>query len=490
MRIAVSNQNSTRLLLGYGLGIQIGLLVLIGFGNLTQHSGAFIGVVVVLSVLFWSACTLVLKQAAKAGSNKVDCRTTLLVIFFFAVLFRITTLCAAPTLSEDQFRYTWEGRLVTFGISPYRYAPADPALEPYRSSIWPLVQEPDTPSPYPPFAQVVNAVEYKLFGESLLGPKIAAVFFDILTCLALLWLLNLYRLDWRRVIIYAWCPLPIVEFGQSGHNDGPMLFFLLIAIGLALKAKPIQSSIVLGLASLAKFTPLFVLPLFLVTWHQARTKAQTEITTFDTKWSWWAGLRWQNWGYPALTLLTVLVGYAPFVIMGQGAIGSILDYTGSWRDNDALLSSFITDSAGTLPSKVFSLLVLAVTVFVLAFHPSLSQKLSLPRRVMLTFGVTLLVASTVHAWYITWIIVLLPLVYQKRSVFAVWDKAWLLFAALVELPYLTYAGDGSPYVWVKPLEFWPLYLATAWSVVMVWRQRRARSTLDKFINKKEIINDD
>lgn len=463
--------NQANALLLAGIIFEVGLLILVGLGNLTEQSGFYIGLAFALFSVFSAALWLTFR--ARANSPE-QFRVTLVIILFFAVLFRLTALFVAPTLSTDQFRYSWEGRLVTLGISPYRYAPADPALITYHSQVWSLVQQKETTSPYPPLAQLTGAADYLLFGESLVGPKIAAIFFDLLNCLALLWLLKLYGMDLRRIILYSWCPLPILEFGISGHNDAPMLFLVLVAIGLAARRKPALSAVVLGLATLAKFTALFGLPLFLVNWWQSGSEANG---SNSRKWGWRTALlsRERLWVYPALTLTVVGAGYLPFMVMGQGAIGSLFEYTGSWRDNDSLVFQLTADYLGLAVAKIGSLLVLGIGGGLLAFHPGLAVELSLPRRLMLLFGLTLLVASTVHPWYLSWLVVLLPLVYGQE--FRGWDNGWLLFAALVQLPYLTYGGNISLYNWIKPLEYWPLYLFISLALFQRWRNRSAPGTV-------------
>ncbi len=458
--------------------------MLIVLGNLTQQAGLYLALYAALFLIFGLACALIFNRNKLLKSPGSETRVGLLIILFFAALFRVTVIFVAPTLSTDQFRYTWEGRLITLGLSPYLYAPNDPTLLPYRDGFWPLVQQKETASPYPPLAQLTAVGEYALLGESLLGPKLAAALFDLLNCAALVWLLGLYKKERWRVIFYAWCPLPILEFGLSGHNDALMLFFLLVAVGLTVQRKPGLAAITLGLACLAKFTPLFVLPLFLVGWQTVRQTHDplTEQSSTDTQpgqniakgknigWGWRAILNWRNLIYPSLTLVMVIMGYVPFLILGRGAIGSILEYTGSWHDNDALLFSFLNNLAGAGIAKLVTIAILGASILLLSFRPRLSQVFSLPRRMMLILGLTLLVASTVHPWYMTWIVILLPLVWGEKFgtgfSFKWWDVAWLLYCALGQLPYLTYAGDGSAYAWASPLEYLPLYAAAGWTF---WR---------------------
>jgi hypothetical protein len=308
-------------------------------------------------------------------------------------------------------------------------------------------------------------------GDGLYGPKIAAALFDFMVCLALVWLLGIYNLDLKRIILYAWCPLPVIEFGQSGHNDALMLLLMLLAVGLALRRRPALSAITLGLACLAKFTPLFGLPLFLITW-EGRPDAALVGAKARTNWNWRVISKFRSWRYPALAFGVLAAGYVPFLILGGGAIGSIFEYTAGWRDNEGFFYQLAYQFGGIYTAKIGSLLILAATIGLLSFDPWLASKLSLPRRLMLAFGVTLLVASTVHSWYVSWLLVWLPLVWGKG--FKWWDKAWLLFAVLVQLYYLNYnaKADFPLRYWINPLEYWPLHLLAGWNIYLWWKRER------------------
>ena len=211
----------------------------------------------------------------------------------------------------------------------------------------------------------------------------------------------------------------------------PMLLLLLLAIGLARLRRPYFSALVLGLACLAKFTPLFVLPIFMVNWVAAGPSEN------GSQWQQLGRAYLKGWRYPALTLGVIVAGYLPFLILGQGALGSILEYTGSWRDNEALVYGWVADFFGNFAAKAVSLLIFGMGLALLTLWPRLVYRLSLARRIGLGLGLTLLVASTIHTWYLSWILVLLPLVWGEDE-FKWWDWAWVIFAAMAELPYLTY----------------------------------------------------
>ena len=78
---------------------------------------------------------------------------------------------------------------------------------------------------------------------------------------------------------------------------------ILVAVGLALQKRPVFSAITLGLACLAKFTPLFGLPLFLICWEGGSKAAlATAKGQLQAAWNWRVMLKPRAWRYPALTI--------------------------------------------------------------------------------------------------------------------------------------------------------------------------------------------
>ncbi len=72
-----------------------------------------------------------------------------------AVLARVAFLPVAPTLSDDHYRYLWDGRVQLAGVNPYLYAPEDARLDEVAFEGRDLVNHPDLRTPYPPLAQAL-----------------------------------------------------------------------------------------------------------------------------------------------------------------------------------------------------------------------------------------------------------------------------------------------------------------------------------------------
>jgi hypothetical protein len=131
-------------------------------------------------------------------------------------------------LSRDVWRYLWDAHVVTHGYSPYVYAPGDKVLLPLRTILYVNSRFRNIPTDYPPGAELIFILGYLLDAHSLLGIKSVFLGCDMISCGALTWLLTRKRLDPRRVVIYAWCPLPIIEFArQSPHGSSRELVSVL-----------------------------------------------------------------------------------------------------------------------------------------------------------------------------------------------------------------------------------------------------------------------
>ena len=75
-----------------------------------------------------------------------------------ALLLGAPLVFAPPLLSDDLYRYLWEGRIWLEGFNPYRLAPDDLALGPLRDEVWLNINNPTIGSIYPPLSQLLFIV--------------------------------------------------------------------------------------------------------------------------------------------------------------------------------------------------------------------------------------------------------------------------------------------------------------------------------------------
>src|SRR6266480_2356803 len=96
----------------------------------------FVAAVLIQSALYALAVWLIM-------SGRWDAKA-LWIVLAVAALARAIALFAPDTLSDDIYRYVWDGRVQAAGINPYRYVPDDPALAFLRDEdIYPYVNRAD-----------------------------------------------------------------------------------------------------------------------------------------------------------------------------------------------------------------------------------------------------------------------------------------------------------------------------------------------------------
>jgi alpha-1,6-mannosyltransferase len=229
-----------------------------------------------------------------------------------------------PFFSHDAYRYAWDAQLVAHGISPYAHIPTDPSLASLRDSmIWPNVNWRDAVTIYPPGAQLYFLLIHLVAPLSMGGIKAGMALADMASAAltgVILWQRNL---DLRRVLLYWWCPLVVIEIAGNAHVDVVALAWTLGALALA-HGKPdmrraLLAGFCLGMAALTKLYPiLFLAALWPIVLPPATLPLPQRLRALVTA--------PQNSALLAATLGTVIAGYLVFLPIGLGAGGFLGTY--------------------------------------------------------------------------------------------------------------------------------------------------------------------
>lgn len=188
------------------------------------------------------------------------------------ITFRVVLLFAVPALSDDVYRFIWDGRLLAAGFHPFAEVPAfymaSPGLIPgIDAELYNKLNAKDTYTIYPPVAQLVFWVAVKISHQSLytsiLVMKIITFGFEMATLWLLPKVLREFRVSSTATLMYALNPLVIVELTANVHHEGIMLFFLLLSVYLLRRGRTTASTLAYSLAVCTKLIPLLFLPLFL-----------------------------------------------------------------------------------------------------------------------------------------------------------------------------------------------------------------------------------
>lgn len=195
-------------------------------------------------------------------------------ILVAGILFRLVFFMILPNLSQDFYRFIWDGELVAHGFNPYIFTPNE--LITQGNLVIANAQELHLGmgelsakhfSNYPPLNQFLFAVASMLGGKSILGSIIAMRVIIISADLGILYfgikLLKHLNKSSYLIFWYFLNPLVIIELTGNLHFEGVMLFFFLVSIYFIAKKKWQWGSIFYAFAILTKLVPLLFLPLFL-----------------------------------------------------------------------------------------------------------------------------------------------------------------------------------------------------------------------------------
>ena len=120
------------------------------------------------------------------------------------------------------------------------------------------------PTIYPPVAQAVFWLCSLVAEDSYVMMKFIFMLFDIGTDFSCDRIAQGFSTQSKcMVLIYAWSPLVLKEFPNSGHYDPVPVFFTMLSVYLLFKHKFVRAHGSLALAALSKFFSGILLPLFI-----------------------------------------------------------------------------------------------------------------------------------------------------------------------------------------------------------------------------------
>lgn len=194
-------------------------------------------------------------------------------LLFAGILFRVIFLCSTPTLSDDFYRFIWDGNLLLNNINPFGFLPTE-VLEnglientPNNKHLLQSMNSPAYYSVYPPILQFIFYIAVKFsFGSNLTAIMIMRLFIisaEIGSIIFIRKILAHLNLNPLKGIIYWLNPLAIIELSGNLHFEGVMIFFVLAAFYFLLKNKLTISAILLGFSIATKLIPLIFLPLII-----------------------------------------------------------------------------------------------------------------------------------------------------------------------------------------------------------------------------------
>ncbi len=385
------------------------------------EAGRFVALMMVAASAYVAALRLVWRGPAAGGGAFAAC-------VLLAVVARAAIAGGAPLVSDDVYRYLWDGRVQQFGLSPYEAAPVDPALAGIHTEATRRIDPTSAvlPSLYPPLAQrfflVVTAVD-----DSVAAMVAAVVVCDLLTLLVLWrWLVTSGRNRWW-VLAYAWHPLVILEGAAGAHVDAVGTLLVATAAWALARRRSLAAAMAIAGAVAVKFLPLVLLPLL---WRRVRLR------------------------HAAVAGAGVALLYLPFMQpTGVLPIGSLATYAAQWRFNGPLFR-WIEAWVG-VPGAVAAAVGAGLAAAVLArrrLPPDAPAAWAWP------LGVTVALMPAVYPWYLVWMTPFLT----SRAVAPL--VVWTLVAPLTYLVWTSHLAGRGWFVpgWVELVEYGLVAGAAVW----------------------------
>ncbi len=373
-------------------------LVLTRFTQSDANVPTFLQMWIVCFLPYFGACILVFLTPPAVGRWRI---VELGIILFGALLLRALLLPQLPWLSRDSWRYVWDARVTLHGYSPYEYAPGNPILKPLQDAlIYGNSRFRNVPTVYPPVAQAIYILGYLLVPSNLIVLKAIFVSFDMLACIGLALLLLRRGLDPRLVILYAWCPLPIVEFAIEGHLDALTGGFIILTLLCAPKRDSgvgwrILLGVLVACATLTKIYPLLLL--IVVT-------------------------RRRDWEILVACFTTIILAYIPYIILGHGQVFGFFSTYASEQSQNAgvvpLLVHWCTHNLLHLNDRITVLVEYAVDVMFVGpialwiFLLRERERITMEAATLILIGTVYAVSTHIFPWYTTVLLLFVPLLIE------------------------------------------------------------------------------
>lgn len=407
-----------------------------------------------------------------------------------AILFRLIFLFAIPNLSQDFYRFIWDGRMILEGINPFisipetfvekGNIPINQGMELYRG-MGQLSGSHYTN--YPPLNQFNFLIAAVFSNTSIVGAVIVMRLQIILADIGIIYfgkkILKQLNLPQHLIFLYALNPLIIIELTGNLHFESVMLVFLVWSLHLLLKGRWICSAIILGLSVSVKLIPLLFLPLFFQ-WFTSRislpSQTNVSIKTQVQKTSFlWVGLL-KLVLFGMIVVFVNIILFIPFV--STDLVNSYTGTIGLWFQNFEFNASlyYIARAIGytfrgwneiAVIGKIMPALTCVFLIIITFFRKNRSPKQFISA---LLLGLTCYyaTATTVHPWYLAPLVLL--------SVFTTYRYP-LVWSVVIVLSYNAYGNElWRENLWLVGLEYLFVYSMLIWEIIQIRLQSSSRTS--------------
>ncbi len=436
--------NKATIFLGIAVLIELAFLSFTVFQGSGKNIILYMSVYAFTFILFMIAYFIIRNRTIKFGnkiilkaSKAFNTEPVLFVIIFFALLYRITLIPAEPSTSDDVYRYIWEGKILANGFNPFEKTPDDPELNFLHSDNLPgKVTFPSMTSIYPTVAQAVFLFNYLVSGESDWGMKLIYLLCEFITFVFLIKIFELRKQNRNLVILYAWLPLPIMEYFINSHIDAVGIMFFIVFIFLILSGKYIQAAFTFALTVITKLIPVIIAPLLI------------------------KKLGWKkSFYFSAVFLITAAVLLYPIIPETRAINESFFTYLQNWSFNGSVYSLLNGIFRNGYLAREISSVLFVITLGIISIK--YSDFLKAAYSVFIAFTVF---AATLYPWYLGYLAALNPF-------FGFYSVLSLFFT--INLTNLSPLADvWTEYTWVYIVEYVPFYFLLSIELMFLIQKRK------------------
>jgi alpha-1,6-mannosyltransferase len=390
-----------------------------------------------------------------------------------ALVFRLLFIGAIPNLSQDFYRFIWDGRMLAAGWNPYLYLPENLIA----AGTAPIFQAEELYNGmgqlsashytnYPPLNQLIFALAGLFSKSGILGAvmlmRVVIIAADVGTLFLSKKILEDLGLPGSRAFLYILNPFVIIELTGNLHFEGVMVFFLVLSLYLLHKKKWIGSAVMFSLSVLLKLLPLLFLPLLFGYFTKRRDffKGVEEDPTYKLEKK--SGVPkavnfdfgfWKLSSYYLIVGGLIVLGFLPFLSMEL--VSNFSASVGLWFQKFEFNASIyylvrwigfqvkgynIIATAGKVLPVIVILVLLSLSFF--KKNNSLERLIT---SMMLGVSIYFFFSTTIHPWYIATPLVLS--IFTKYRFTLVWSFA-------VIFSYYAYSNEQfKENLWLVGLEY-------------------------------------
>lgn len=369
-------------------------------------------------------------------------------LLFAGIFFRLVFILAIPNLSQDFYRFIWDGRLIAQGVNPYLSFPQEYiSLENFN--LFPQVRSliegmgslsASNYTNYPPVSQLIYALAGIISPKSILGGvvvmRLVLILADLISLYFIQKILLYLKLPIHRTFWYFLNPLVIIELTGNLHFEGLMVAFLAASFWLLFQKRYSWAGLLFGLSVSVKLLPLVLLPLFFNYFRKNKPLNFSKLLLFY-----------------AIVGATVFLTFLPFLSVAffENYLASIGLWFSKFEFNASVY--YLVRWVGFkvqgyniigVAGKVLPLFVL-LGVFWLSFWRRNISEENLLTNMLFALSIYLLFATTVHPWY-----VIIPVFI---GIFTKWKYIFIWSLTLI-LSYLAYTQQGfEEHLWIVTIEY-------------------------------------